>query len=111
MNIGTWVRDNFPPGTPIGAGQSGAVEYFADNQKVINLDGVVNKAFYESCKLKKGIEYIKGKKIEYVVDWLCYIEFIEFVSANLKEGDLIYLETINSFQNGDSKWLVYRVKN
>ena len=43
MNIGLWARDRFPPGTVIGSSQTGALGYFADRLKVINLDGVVNR--------------------------------------------------------------------
>jgi hypothetical protein len=109
MYIGNWVKNNLPPGTRIGAAQSGALSYFADNQQIINLDGCVNKPFYEACLQKKGIEYVKAKKIDFIIDWTCNIEYIKFMSSNYNDKDLTYLKTIDSNRLGVSKWFVYRV--
>jgi hypothetical protein len=109
MNLGNWAKDKFPPGSIVGCTQSGALEYFAYNQKIINLDGVVNKDFYESCLQKKGIDYIKDKKIEYVIGWESNIKYIKLVSDKYKESDFIHLESIDDFKTWGSTWHLYKV--
>lgn len=109
MNLGNWARDKFPSGTVIGAAQSGALEYFAFNQKIINLDGVVNKEFYQSSLKKEGMDYIKKKKIDYIIAWESNIRYLKLVSTEYKESDLTYLETINNFKSWDTFWHLYKV--
>lgn len=69
MNIGIWASKSFKDGTILGCSQSGAVGYFAQNLKVINLDGVVNKKCYESLVEKRNMAYIKQSKIDYILGW------------------------------------------
>ena len=111
MNLGLWARDNFPDGTIIGAPQTGALGYFANNLTVINLDGVVNRKAYEANRRKENIEYIRQCGIKYVIDWKAEWDFIKVESRNLKPDDLILVKKIEGFKTWGYEWYLYRVND
>jgi len=111
MNVGLWARERFPDGTRIGSSQTGALGYFADNLVVINLDGVVNRACYESLVQKRNIEYIREAGIEYVLGWEVNIAFIRKESRSFRSDDLIPLGRIEDFASWRHSWLLYRVND
>jgi hypothetical protein len=110
MNIGLWASRSFKPGTIVGAAQSGAIGYFASNLNIINLDGVVNKECYEALKEKRYIEYIKDKKIEFIVGWVSSFQLIPLRSPNLREGDIIRMGKIKEFKTENYEWFLARVQ-
>jgi len=109
MNLGLWARDTFPDGTTIGSSQTGALGYFANNLRVINLDGVVNKKCFESLQQRRNMEYIRDTGIEYVVGWTVNFDFIKRESSNFKQDDLILVNKINGFQSWWNDWYLYKV--
>jgi hypothetical protein len=76
MNLGLWARATFPAGTVIGGSQTGAVGYFADHLKVVNLDGVVNKQCYESLVRRTNMQYVREEGIQYVFGWEVNLAFL-----------------------------------
>jgi len=60
-------RKHIKKGDILAAFQSGALGYFAEN-RVINLDGVVNTAASKSIADGSMVAYIKSQKINYIVD-------------------------------------------
>ncbi|HEY3252210.1 MAG TPA: hypothetical protein VGK25_13960 [Ignavibacteria bacterium] len=110
MNIGLWVNKSFKPGTIIGAAQSGGIGYFAPSQKIVNLDGVVNKQCYLSLKEKRNFEYIREQKIEYIVGWNSSFQLLLDRSANLQEGDLIRMGKIPEIKTNNFEWFLAKVK-
>ncbi len=66
------VNHLIPPGERVGVFNSGFVQYFTD-RKVINLDGLVNNEILEYYRMKKGLGYLRGKNIGWVVDHWVYI--------------------------------------
>lgn len=109
MNIGLWANQNIKPGTIIGSSQTGALGYFADNLKVINLDGVVNKGCYESFLQKRNIEYIHDMRIKYIIGWEQNIDFIKRVSSSFNKEDLTFEGVVPGFSTRGYNWLIYRV--
>jgi hypothetical protein len=109
MNLGLWAKKSFPDSTVIGSCQTGALAYFADNLKVVNLDGVVSRRSFESLQEKRAIEYIKSEGIEYYIDWPINHEFIVRKSQNIKPGDLTFLYQITEFTSWHHEWYVYKV--
>ncbi|MCH8333095.1 hypothetical protein IIC65_04120 [Candidatus Sumerlaeota bacterium] len=109
MEVGLWANSRFVSGTVIGSSQTGGLGYFASNLTVINLDGVVNRACYESLLEKRNIEYIREQKIEYVLGWPINIEFIKKESANFKETDLEFMGVVQGIETMSNRWLLYRV--
>ncbi|HEY3402397.1 MAG TPA: hypothetical protein VGK59_03360 [Ohtaekwangia sp.] len=108
-NMALWANDNFPKGTVIGSSQSGALGYFCPDLKVVNLDGVVNGECYQYLIEERNMEYIRKRKIEYVVGWYNNIDFIKLRTQNFKESDLQLVKKIESFQSWQHHWYVYTV--
>lgn len=109
MNIGLWAGANLEPGDIIGSCQSGALGYYADNLKVINLDGVVNKLCYEALKGKQALEYIRGQKIKYVLGWVVNFDFLSKQTTNYKKTDLLLIDKILHFKTWDQYWYITMV--
>lgn len=109
--LGIWANENFAPGRRIGGSQTGALSYYATNHVVINLDGVVNKACYESLVRRQNLEYIREKEIEYIIGWDMNIDFLKKHSSGYLPGDLVFVEEIDEFTTCTLPWKVYRVKN
>ncbi len=107
--IGEWVSENFKEGTVIGAMQSGAITYFADNMKVVNLDGVVNKDALTAIKNKDLIEYVRSMKIEYIIGWEINNEYLIRESENFSRNNLTEIADVKDFETWDRKWFVYKV--
>lgn len=109
MNLGVWAHDNFADGTIIGAPQTGALGYFANNLTIINLDGVVNRKAYEANRRRENIEYIRQCGIKYVIDWKAEWDLIKVESRNYRPDDLILVKKIEGFQSWGYEWYLYRV--
>ena len=58
-----------PPGTRVGAFQSGAFGYFLSENLVFNLDGKVNRDALNALLKKRMFEYLKSQDIEYLISW------------------------------------------
>jgi hypothetical protein len=110
MNLGVWARREFPDGTIIGLQQSGAVGYFADNLRVVNLDGVVNEACYRSLVERRNIEYIKSTGIAYVVCWPVDKTYIINHSTTFTPDDLTLVKEIGEFRSWNERWYVWKVR-
>ncbi len=58
-----------PRGETVGAFQSGALEYFVRDRRVINLDGVVNSSALKAMKEMRMSEYLSRNNINWMIDW------------------------------------------
>ena len=58
-----------PPGTRVGAFQSGAFGYFLHENLVFNLDGKVNRDALNALLERRMFEYIQSQEIEYLITW------------------------------------------
>jgi len=109
MNLGLWATTHFPDGTVIGAPQSGALGYFANNLRVVNLDGVVNKSCFEALVQYRGMEYVRKAGIQYIVGWEINLDHITEHSANFKQEELILITKIEEFTSRRWEWYVMKV--
>jgi len=109
MNLGLWAKKEFKEGTIIGAQQSGGLAYFADNLRVINLDGVVNKACYESLAAGRNMDYIRSLRIQYIIGWQVDRSYIIDHSANFQPDDLNLIRQIQGFTSWGQKWYLLKV--
>ncbi len=109
MNIGLWVSKSFKDGTIVGCAQSGAVGYFAQNLKIVNLDGVVNKKCYESLVQKRNMEYIKETKVDHIIGWQSNFTLIQNQSSNFQNSDLTFRGRIGEFRTWGFVWLLAKV--
>ncbi len=110
--VGEWINDHLDEETVVGAFQSGAISYFADNRTVINLDGVVNYQAFHSLRSHKFLSYLRSRKISYIIAWeKTLLSFIEIASPEvIKVGeDVTLAEIIPSPGSIVAQWNVYEV--
>lgn len=109
--IGTYVAENFVPGTKIGTYQSGAMGYFARDKIVINLDGVVNEEALCAHKENRPFDYIRAEGIEFLIDPDLIIKqmLFQFNSEELKESDLVRIGAVPGIITQTQLWAVYKV--
>jgi hypothetical protein len=110
MNLGLWAARTLPRGTAIGSAQTGALSYFAPSLRVVNLDGVVNRACFEALLKKKNLDYVLETGIEYVVGWTVNMRFMKVCSDRPLEPVLEPLGVIEGFRSWGSDWHLYRVR-
>lgn len=109
MKMALWAMTNFADGTIVGSTQTGALGYFAENLKIINLDGVVNEECYREMEKKNLFGYIKETDIKYVIGWQNNIEFIERESTDIKPGNLIFVKKIENIRTLGYDWFLFEV--
>ncbi len=73
LSIALFAKDNIPPNAKVGAFQSGCVSYWLDN-KVVNLDGVMNEDAYLHLKNKTMDVYLDDQQIDYLVEEVVLFE-------------------------------------
>lgn len=110
MNIGIWAKRTFPAGTIIACAQSGALGYFADSLKVINLDGVVSKSCYESLLHFRCLNYLRERAARYVVGWYSNFQYLEHQSEGMTPRDLSVPKRIEGFQSWGYDWYFAKVQ-
>ncbi len=111
MNIGIWARDHLPDGTVVGAQQSGAIGYFAQNLRVFNLDGVVNAECYRSLEERRNMEYIKARGIRYMLGWKVDSVYVAMHSAEMRPGDLEAGQPVRGFRSWGQEWYLFKVNH
>ncbi len=101
-----WQSEHLPPGTRVGAFNSGIQGYFSKAQ-VINLDGLVNNAAYDALREKRLWAYIHEARIAYLIDFPFYLtyRYKSFLGTDTPQSDLTLVTTI-----GSSSLSVWRVK-
>jgi hypothetical protein len=109
MNVALWARDHIKPGTTVGSSQTGALGYFADTLKIVNLDGVVNKACFRSLVERHNLEYIRQVGIELILGWECNINFICAHSDGDSIRTLTWLNDVDGLRSWGFKWGLYKV--
>ena len=108
--LGLWARDNLPRGAIVGAPQSGALGYFAENLVVVNLDGVVNAACLEALEQNRVLAYARSVGVEYVLGWHMNVSFLVRHSSDFQPGDLEKVRKIEELQSWGRDWMVYRLR-
>jgi hypothetical protein len=110
MNVGLWAAGAFAPGTAIGSSQTGALGYFAPQLRVVNLDGVVNRACFDSLLAGENMAYIRGAGIRYVIGWDINLSFIALHSKDFaKSEDLNVRGVIPGVRSLGYEWWVAEV--
>ncbi len=109
MNVGTWARDFFRPGTRIGAIQSGALAYFTPDLTVVNLDGVVNRDALTALQESDAMEYVRRNGIQYLVEWPSDHAFLLNHSAPGSVELARDLGPLEGFRSFNQVWHLYEV--
>jgi hypothetical protein len=107
--IGVWARDSLPPGSIIGAPQSGGIGYFATNMTVLNLDGVVNRECLDSIRAFSIVEYMEGNSVQYIIGWLGNFRFITLQAKDRNRSRIVMGHPIDSIRSWNSPWFLGRL--
>jgi hypothetical protein len=67
LSLARFAKEKVPPLPAVGAFQSGCLSYFLDN-RVINLDGVINENAHFHLIDKSLDSYLREQNIEYIVE-------------------------------------------
>jgi len=109
MNLGVWASKSFPPGTVLGGFQSGALGYFAENMSVVNLDGVVSRSCYDALVERRAMDFIRQRKVQFVLGWEINIRFLIQQSETYDPEDMTVVKEIEGFRSWRRKWYLLRV--
>lgn len=66
-NMALWARAEVPDGAVVAAPQCGALAYYADDNRVVNLDGVVSREAFEANRARRLDEYLREQGVDYVI--------------------------------------------
>ncbi|HEX7479155.1 MAG TPA: hypothetical protein VF331_15220 [Polyangiales bacterium] len=105
-----WVRDHLPAKTVLGAGQTGALGYFAADHTVVNLDGVVNEDALRAVRAHRLLEYVRDAQVELVIGWHGSFTALSALSGPSAGVRLRLLGQIPGFRTRREAWLVYKVE-
>ena len=91
----TWMNENLPSTSIVGAFQSGAIGYYG-SFPIVNLDGKVNNPAYLALKNKDMWNYLCRNDIDYVADWQTIIDdFLINRSLQWKDDNLMLIKQIS----------------
>jgi hypothetical protein len=107
--IGLWARDHFPPGAVVGGSQTGALGYFADRLKVVNLDGVVNRECYDAMREQRLLDYVRSTGVRDLV-WQDDIELLARESSATRPAAVTRIARIGGFETWGAPWYLYRLE-
>ena len=103
------VRDaltHLPPGEAIGSLQSGALGYYAEGHRVLNLDGVVNHLAFEAIRDNRLGTYLAAQQVQYVLDWPVNIQALQAHYGNFpSELKMLY----HAKAQGSNIMTLYRI--
>ncbi|MBT4209333.1 MAG: hypothetical protein HOE19_00210 [Candidatus Komeilibacteria bacterium] len=74
QQISIWANNNLPADTKIGVFNAGIQGYFSNN-KVVNLDGLVNFPGYRALAEYRLWDYAQEEGIEYLIDFDVYLDY------------------------------------
>jgi len=103
-----WIDKNIPESAKIGGFETGIVNYFTPNHKIINLDGPQNADTLKALEDGRVMEYIRKEKIEYIFGQGIIIKNQLFRASKTppKDGEL---ELIWPHGRVNDTMLVYKV--
>jgi hypothetical protein len=67
LSLALFAKEKVPPLPAVGAFQSGCLSYYLDN-RVVNLDGVINEDAHFHLKNKSLDSYLREQEVEYIVE-------------------------------------------
>lgn len=98
-----WVKAHTEPGAVIGAAGSGALGYFVQDRRVLNLDGLIAPvAYLRALQQGQGVAYLQRQGLRYVVGafWLTKLAPYRMIFANR-------LEPVAEYRYRDVKATLY----
>ena len=104
------VLSEVPAGATIGANQSGALAFYSHNRnKVVNLDGVVDRFAYRGRRQRDLADYAHHRGLDYYSDWkICLDAFVKYSNQANHSPDFVPIASAPS--QGPDQFHVYRIE-
>ncbi len=104
-----WCRDNLPQDARLAAFSSGILAAFSE-RKTVNLDGLVNADIQRHYRNRTLIDYIKERRIDYIVDKTYTLSYLDAYSPNWWKQNL---EKVIEFPCDDhmGSVIVFKIRN
>jgi hypothetical protein len=109
LSASLFAREHVPPAVKVGTFQSGCHSYWLDN-RVVNLDGVVNRDAYFSLDAKTMDSYLEKEEIDYLVEEVFLFKmWDEYLGGQLSRSyDLVDMRVENKLGEANSKLGIYK---
>ena len=109
LSASLFAREHVPPGIKVGTFQSGCHSYWLDN-RVVNLDGVVNRDAYFSLYAKTMDSYLETEGIDYLVEEVFLFKmWDEYLGGQLSRSyDMVDMRVENKLGEANSKLGIYK---
>jgi len=104
-----FVKEHIPQKVKVGTFQSGCLSYWLDN-RVVNLDGVVNREAYVHLKNKTMDKYLDAQEIDFLVEEVFLFEmWNEYLGGQLSnQYKLVVLKVEKLLSKANSKLGIYK---
>ena len=111
LSASLFARERVPPNTKVGTFQSGCHSYWLDN-RVVNLDGVVNRDAYFSLYSKTMDHYLEEQEIDYLVEEVFLFKmWDEYLGGQLSRNyEMVDLKIEKKLGEANSKLGIYKRK-
>jgi hypothetical protein len=109
LSASLFAREHVPPGVKVGTFQSGCHSYWLDN-RVVNLDGVVNRDAYFSLYAKTMDRYLEKEEIDYLVEEVFLFKmWDEYLGGQLSRSyDLVDMRVEKKLGEANSRLGIYK---
>lgn len=98
-----------PPRAVVGAAQSGALSYYAgDDRDVVNLDGVVDSAAASARKAKRIGAYLIERRVSWLADWSLTVASLAIEARNV-DHRVRFAVVLRRRFNGKADFVVARL--
>ncbi len=109
FEVATWLNNQLPAQTRVGAFQSGILGYYS-TVPIVNLDGKVNSDARIAMERQAMWDYICAAQIDYVTDWPVIIDdYLKARSQDWQANRLTLIEEFASPAAGEPTQAIYRV--
>jgi hypothetical protein len=109
-NIGLWARSYFPPGTVVGAHQTGALAYYNPQLRLVNLDGVVSRPSLDAILARDLAGFAIRSGVQFTVDWGINHQFTVDNSKPEDAARLVKILDVPGFRSWGYGWELHEVR-
>lgn len=103
------ILEHLPQESTLGAMQSGALGYYAQTVRVVNLDGVVNGAAYAALRQRKLEEYLRREHVGYFADWDINLLMLKYFWGEKLDADRVRPMFVSRQRQGINQFTLYKL--
>lgn len=111
LSASLFARERVPQSVKVGTFQSGCLSYWLDN-RVVNLDGVVNRDAYSALSAKTMGTYLEEQEIDYLVEEAFLFKmWDEYLGGQLSRSfDMVDMRVEKKLGEANSRLGIYKRK-